>query len=324
MITNKYIHRFATEDEYTLKRELAYDEPWLSYTDSEGELSYNKTDEEIAQEIAEDNALRDEWLTFEIISGGTIYLRRGQYSSTKTISYKKNSSSSWTSLTANTGFTATITVNAGDKVYIKSSNTAWDGNSFSSSTDCYFSVRGNILTLIHNDMIATSAKTNFIGSERDTSYILSSVFKNCNGIVDASNIVFPVATNGIKGCFSTLFANCKSLVKAPKRLQCQLGGVNIGQVGEYNSMFAGCTALTESPIIMSSKLGQLSCKRMFENCSNLNKITCLAKEININESTSQWVSGISSTGTFIKPRGVDWGYKTFSDGIPDGWTVIEI
>jgi hypothetical protein len=59
---------------------------------------------------------------------------------------------------------------------------------------------------------------------------------------------------------------------------------------------------------------------MFNGCSNLNYIKCLATNISASGCTSQWVNGVSSTGTFVKhPDMNDW--TTGAKGIPSGWVI---
>lgn len=59
---------------------------------------------------------------------------------------------------------------------------------------------------------------------------------------------------------------------------------------------------------------------MFYNCSRLSYIKCLAiTRINENNSTTNWVSGVASTGTFIKDPNAVW--PSGNNGIPAGWTV---
>jgi hypothetical protein len=56
---------------------------------------------------------------------------------------------------------------------------------------------------------------------------------------------------------------------------------------------------------------------MFFKCSNLNYIKCLA--INNIDKISNWTRNISSSGTFVCPKGVSW--TRGDDGIPENWTV---
>jgi hypothetical protein len=59
---------------------------------------------------------------------------------------------------------------------------------------------------------------------------------------------------------------------------------------------------------------------MFLNCTKLNYIKCLATDISAYCTTNYWISGVSSTGTFVKhPDMTSWSIG--DSGIPEGWTV---
>lgn len=60
---------------------------------------------------------------------------------------------------------------------------------------------------------------------------------------------------------------------------------------------------------------------MFQGCSNLKNVKCLASDISTESCTLQWLKDVSATGTFTKAAGVTW--PTGNNGIPDGWTVVE-
>ena len=60
---------------------------------------------------------------------------------------------------------------------------------------------------------------------------------------------------------------------------------------------------------------------MFDGCTSLNYIKCLATDISASNCTFGWMNGVSSTGTFVKhPNMNDW--TTGSSGTPSGWTVV--
>jgi len=62
---------------------------------------------------------------------------------------------------------------------------------------------------------------------------------------------------------------------------------------------------------------------MFRECTLLNEVTCYATSgINENSSTTNWLSGVASTGTFTKAAGSTW--PTGTSGIPSGWTVVNV
>jgi hypothetical protein len=88
----------------------------------------------------------------------------------------------------------------------------------------------------------------------------------------------------------------------------------------YQYMFYGCTSLTTAPELPAAKLAA-SYGHMFQGCSNLNYIKCLATDIPSTNYITNWVDGVSPTGTFVKASGISW--STGTSGIPSGWTVIE-
>jgi hypothetical protein len=87
-------------------------------------------------------------------------------------------------------------------------------------------------------------------------------------------------------------------------------------------MFSYCTGLTQAPELPATTLVNFCYEGMFNSCSNLNYIKCLATDISADYCTSLWVDGVSSAGTFVKSYGVNW--TTGSRGIPSGWTVEEV
>jgi hypothetical protein len=61
---------------------------------------------------------------------------------------------------------------------------------------------------------------------------------------------------------------------------------------------------------------------MFQKCTSLNYIKCLATDISATKCTYFWFRYGSSTGTFIKhPNMTSW--TTGTSGIPSGWTVVD-
>lgn len=144
-------------------------------------------------------------------------------------------------------------------------------------------------------------------------YSASRMFSGCTSLIDASGLTIDNASN--YGC-DHMFEFCSSLTNAPK-----ISGSYPG-IYSYYGMFYNCTSLTNSPLI-SFYLPTGNCfRQMFFNCTNLNNVTFLCTDTSIsasewNEYTTQWLDGVSSTGTFTKKRGC-----TIS--APNGWTVIEV
>lgn len=60
---------------------------------------------------------------------------------------------------------------------------------------------------------------------------------------------------------------------------------------------------------------------IFQGCTNLNRIVCMALNPFENNCLQGWVIDVSSTGTFVKHPNATW--TSGNSGIPDGWTVID-
>ena len=154
------------------------------------------------------------------------------------------------------------------------------GNVGSIFTDASFNLSGNSLSLIFGD----DYKNKYDISNYP--YVFYSLFDNVN-IVNVSSDFLP-ATILSTGCYSNMFEGCTSLVNAPE-LPSQDLVFNC-----YNNMFKGCT--------------------------NLNYIKMLATDISASYCLNNWVSGVSTTGTFVKHPEATWNVRGVN-GVPEGWTI---
>ena len=120
-----------------------------------------------------------------------------------------------------------------------------------------------------------------------SAYTFVSLFENCTGLTDASNLILPA---------TTLADYC------------------------YFQMFKDCRSLTTAPELPATTLANQCYRLMFMYCSCLNYIKCLATDISANNCTGNWVQSVASSGTFIKnPNMNNW--TTGVSGIPSNWTV---
>jgi hypothetical protein len=85
-------------------------------------------------------------------------------------------------------------------------------------------------------------------------------------------------------------------------------------------MFNGCTSLTSAPELPATTLANYCYNNMFKNCTKLNYIKAMFTTTPSDSYTYNWVSGVASTGTFIKNANATWNV-TGVNGIPEGWTV---
>jgi len=306
LIMSRYIHKFDTVTEYTTARNNNYLEPWVSYTEENTKVDYNKEKWPFG--------LLETPLTFEITGGGNIVWNARNTALTKTIEYSKDNGATWTSITSNTGSSVpSISVVSGDTLQFRGNNTTYGTssyyNTFSGST-AQFKVKGNIMSLINS--------TNFSGlTTFESDYTFYILFAACTGLTDASKLLLP-ATTLTESCYNGMFQDCTSLTTAP-----QLPATTLAKIC-YSSMFYGCTSLTTAPELPATTLANYCYSSMFQGCTNLNYIKCLATDISASDYTMYWVQGVqTSTGTFVTPSTTDWSSKTGTSGIPNGWTRVD-
>ena len=91
--------------------------------------------------------------------------------------------------------------------------------------------------------------------------------------------------------------------------------------GCYSYMFYGCENITKAPVLPAPVLEEFCYLNMFQSCKKLNYIKMLATDISANYCLSEWVDGVSSTGTFVKHPDMT-SLPTGVNGIPEGWTVV--
>ena len=141
------------------------------------------------------------------------------------------------------------------------------------------------------------------------------MFQDCNSLTTAPELPATTLTNW---CYSAMFQGCTSLTTAPELPATTLTNWC------YSAMFQGCTSLTTAPELPATTLTDSCYIYMFQDCSNLNYIKCLATDISASNCTQNWVSGVASTGAFMKhPNISESTWSSGVNGIPTGWSVIE-
>lgn len=244
-------------------------------------------------------------LTFEIISGGTI----GWNSPIDVeIEYSMDCGATWDV------FSEDITVNDGDMVQFRGTGETSHGTTSASASSfvasgVVFNACGNLYSLLD--------KTNYTEIDSLASYnnaSLAELFRNNEGLVSAENLKLP-ATTMARWCYDGMFNGCTSLTTAP-----ELPALTLASYC-YQAMFRGCTSLTTAPELPAMVLAYGCYNKMFTTCTNLNHIKCLATSISATGYVSEWVDGVSETGTFVKAPGVTW--PSGESGIPAGWTVVD-
>ena len=198
---------------------------------------------------------KDMYLTFKIISGGTISWRATSASFTKEIFYSVNDGE-WTSIVSTTAGVP-ISLNAGDIVKFKGdgaiSTSSSNPNRFRDST-IVFEVYGNVMSLIDS--------TGFTTATTAADHSFRNLFSSQTGLTSAENLVLPATTIGTN-VYKEMFKGCTSLTKAP-----ELPAATLAQ-SCYMGMFSGCTSLTTAPELPASGLAQECYRQMFSGCLSL-------------------------------------------------------
>ena len=218
--------------------------------------------------------------TFSFMKSTIIDPETGEPIETPDIQYSLDNGSTWTTLSGD-GETQTPTVKTGNKIL-------WKGELVSETQGMGVGTFGAVgsFNAEGNIMSIVSGDSFTAATAMTVDYQLANLFRNNYGIISAENLVLP----------ATLSLGC------------------------YRAMFNGAGMLTTSPVLSAATLEDWCYDGIFEDCESLTAITCLATDISAMGCTSSWVSGVYSTGTFVKASSMnDW--TSGSDGIPTNWTV---
>ena len=145
-------------------------------------------------------------------------------------------------------------------------------------------------------------------------YCYYHMFYDCASLTQAPELP---ATTLASGCYNAMFYGCTSLTKAPELPATTLAN------DCYKFMFDGCSNLTQAPELPATTLADSCYSSMFQYCKKLNYVKCLATDASATDCTKNWLSGVSTTGTFECDNK---RYFTVDspNGIPVGWSVTEI
>lgn len=249
-----------------------------------------------------------DYLTFEVLEAGTITITASNNNVAKTIQYSTDNGSTWNSLTTSTTEQSFGTFAVGNKVLVKGENVSYCNNT--SNYNNHFggtaktNVYGNILSLCYGD--------NFIGQTTLTgSWNFHYLFYNYSNFISGENLILPLTSSG-SDCYNGMFYGCSGLIIAPSL------NSYVGQ-GTHSQMFMNCSSLTTAPVLLNSgTVPVYGYYEMFRGCSSLNYIEVYATGRNYNNSTTNWVYGVSESGTF---KCYDNVWPTGTSGIPSNWTV---
>lgn len=227
----------------------------------------------------------DHPLTMQALNNGTTITFDNK--ATGPVEYSINNGS-WTTLAAAGASGTTSSLNAGDKVYLRGTNTTYTAvvqekdvySNISCNKPCY--VYGNFMSLVSVSSFASA-----------TTLTSGSTF--CNLFEDNTNIRNHPYKDMVLPA-TTLTEYC------------------------YYGMFRDCTGLSRSPIMADATVslpGKTKCYvEMFINCSGLYYVTCYSSRAEPSYYLN-WLDGVQSQGTFVTNN------SSWQGNTPDGWTVTQ-
>ena len=182
-------------------------------------------------------------------------------------------------------------------------------------TDISSKIPGTFINVVAGDVLRFRGNNSAYGESGSSSFNGTAKFAASGNIM---SLLDPINFQTLKEvpayAFYALFSGCTGLTAAP-----ELPGTTLGD-SCYFKMFSGCTGLTSTPELPAATLGNSSMGTMFIGCSALTKVICLATDISAANCTRNWLSGVASSGTFVKAAAMT-SWPSGISGIPEGWTV---
>ena len=203
---------------------------------------------------------------------------------------------------------------------------------FDADNKCYIS--GNIMSLLHD-------KVNLVPSAFHGAFSKGSSTPVTYIDINPSNPLILPATTLPENCYQQMFRNCTSLTAAPVfraenvAYRCcynmfrdcsnlaNVSGIELPAltlaIDCYRELFRKCKKLESSPMLPAPTLVQECYRQMFSD-TKLKSLTCLATDISALRCLDQWMSGVSTVGTFYCDETMTTSW-TPGTNIPANWTV---
>lgn len=141
-------------------------------------------------------------------------------------------------------------------------------------------------------------------------------FAGCNSLTSAPELP---ATTLAKFCYKFMFMNCIGLTATQECLPAT-------QLYDscYGNMFQNCSKIATAPELPAITFNLKSSKNcynyMFSGCSKLSYVKAMFTTIPDTNFTRSWMTGVSSSGTFVKNTEATWNV-TGVNGVPSAWQI---
>ena len=265
------------------------------------------------------------YFTFIALEDGTFKFSGSTGSNT--LSYSLDNGETWVALAHNTN---TPTVQSGKTIMWKGTPTPSTSGIGIFISSGRFNAENNSMSLLFGD--------NFSGqtSLASKSTALMNLFAGNTNIINTENVILPATTLSLC-CYNFMFSGCTNLISAPELPATTMANGCYGRMFAgctslsnapalpaetldnwcYSEMFSGCTSLITAPELPAETLVTGCYYAMFYGCTNLNYIKCAASSgISETNCTTNWVSGVSDTGTFVLSK---FAFVVASTPATNGW-----
>lgn len=223
-------------------------------------------------------------LNFYMPNGGTISLNKIGSPTVVELEYSIDRGATWTVWAEDGSGNRSLTLTAGQKVYIRNTSNTQTG--FTTSDNNYYH-------FAFTDIVEGHGNTN------------SLLCKNAESVTSLS-----------QNCYVYLFSYCTSLTTAPELPATTLSS------GCYTFMFSNCTSLVKLPELTATQLTPYCYYYMFFHCEQVKEIRTMMTDISATNCIDHWVSSVSIQGDFYCPA--ELTIPTGASGIPSGWTRHDI
>lgn len=192
---------------------------------------------------------------------------------------------------------------SGQKVYFKGNVEPFNGSYFVLKVNGRFNVGGSLLSVFYGSDYLNYLDYDFASKANSIRFTALQSSK----VVNAKELVLPLCNKKDSDYLYGLFSHCSLLVSPPR--------IPKGKYTLMKNMFKNCTSLQEAPTLK----GQFySTEELFYGCSSLSFI----KDLTVgNNYTTNWVVGVSPTGTFIASSKRTDFTRSDGYGIPVGWDL---
>lgn len=183
-----------------------------------------------------DTGVSGDYLTFDILSGGTIVWtgHTGGQTEGTSLWYSKDNGVTWGEL----GKRDYFNVEAGDRIIFRAESYNGHPNYHFTNSTAHFDVSGNIMSIVYGD--------SFSGNTIVPQGAFSWLFNGTN-VHNAGDLTLPskILSNS---CYYSMFRDCRYLATAPSLPATTLA------TDCYDSMFQGCRALQYAPVLPATTL----------------------------------------------------------------------